>query len=269
MTERPTTEGVYTMTEGVHTTTVGGAADRGGRYSRQAFAGLTTATIKLAAVAYTQTDTVIDSATVAMAAVTTVDVGTQSVKPATVRTIAVGVTAKPRTYDACVTAKPSLKHVGCSADLQTDVRKPAMGSPVTRTTQTDVSPMPVSHTRGTQTTAVPATAVYRRPNTVTQTEVVSAAVQKNEIDDGAGGRPVAAAVARRSNSFHHYTAVTGPAKELPATPQPVTSKIPRLLPATPELNRKVLLRQDTYTKTAAEICSEQPPPSEDNEEDVK
>lgn len=259
MTERPATEEVQTMTVG------GTGCD--GRCIRPA-SEPTIIAVKPAVVAYTQTDAVIDPITVKVA--TKADVSTQSVRPATVRTIAVGVMARPRTYDACVTAKPALKNVGCSADLQTDVRKPAV-VPVTRTTQTDVSPTPVLHTRATQTTVVPLPVVDRH-NSTTQTETVPAAVPKNENGDSASGRLVATAIGRRSNSFHHYTAATATAKEPSTTPQAVTSKIPRRMLVTPELNRKVLVRQDTYTKTAAEIRSEQPPPplpSDDNEEDVK
>ncbi|XP_026816624.1 KN motif and ankyrin repeat domain-containing protein 2 [Rhopalosiphum maidis] len=185
-------------------------------------------------VACTQTAVVTDvqPATVAAAAAvvtvtaapTTANVGTQSSRPAAVRTVAVGVTARPRTYDASVAAKPTLKHVGCSADVTTDTKPAAV--PVTRATQTDVCRDDRSgHNRTTQTEA--------------------AATRTNY-----------ATIGRRSNSFHHYT----PVAAADATSPPVTSKIPRLKPATPELNRKVFTRQDTYTKTEAEICTDDQQP---------
>lgn len=206
--------------------------------------------------AYTQTDVVVvvepAAAAVVASAVETAEVGTQSARPATVRTYSVGVTAKPRTYDTCVTARPALKHVGCSADV-TDVSKP-VPVPVTRATQTDAGPKPVS--RSTQTAAAvdkdrppPDVFVDRRHGPTARTD----GVHENETTV----RPVrSATVGRRSNSFHHYTAV----QKEPTSPVS-TSKIPRPKhPVTPEVNRKVLIRQDTYTKTPAEVCDDQTPP---------
>lgn len=207
---------------------------------------------------------------------TAMDTSTQTMWPA-VRTVAVGVTVRPRTYDASVTVKPTVKHVGCTADLLqrgTDVVQPAVVAaaprvPVTRTTQTDAAATPpVRHARATQTAVGRAT---------TQTDDDQAASDRKQRDRQGEGRPwaPAATIGRRSNSFHHYTtaAVDAATKSPPTTtattpPSPVvTSKIPRLKPVTPELNRKVLTRQDTYTKTAAEICSDQPPPSVTDDED--
>lgn len=257
------------------------------------------------AATYTQTTAAATVAVVAPATVTvvpvTVDVGTQSVKPVAIRTATVGVSAKPRMYDACMTAKPTTKHVGCSADLLADVIKPVAAAPVpvTRTTQTDTVPTLAVYVRGTQTTMAtmdtpghrpsinrttqtvnddvhrtppPAVVVDRRHRT-TQTDVVVTATVaiQNSDNTGAGGRPasnlkvetgsgrpMAATIGRRSNSFHHYTAA---AVTQTTPPGGVTSKIPRLKPVTPELNRKTFNRQDTYTKTAPEICSDHPPQS--------
>lgn len=193
-------------------------------------------------VAYTQTAVVADVrlATVvegagtvgvtAAAPITTANVGTQSSRPAAVRTAAVGVTAKPRTYDVSVAAKPTLKHVGCSAVVTTDAKPPA-AVPVTRATQTDAKDDRNGHNRTTQTEAT-GTRANPAENAVTRANYGT--------------------IGRRSNSFHHYTA----AAAADTTSPPVTSKIPRLKPATPELNRKVLTRQDTYTKTEAEICTD-------------
>lgn len=256
-------------------------------------------------VAYTQTTAAATIAVVESTAATvvpvTVDVGTQSVKPLAIRTATVGVSAKPRMYDACMTAKPTTKHVGCSTDLLTDV-KPVATAPVSvmRTTQTDTIPMLIVHARSTQTTIATPDSLSHRPSIhrttqtvndenhrtpppavvavvdrrhrTTQTDAVTiaaVAVQKSDntvaggrpasspkVETG-GGRPVAATIGRRSNSFHHYTA----AAITPTTPAGVvTSKIPRLKPVTPELNRKTFNRQDTYTKTAPDICLDHPPP---------
>lgn len=187
------------------------------------------------AVAHTQTSVVIDVqpativATAAVTAPTTANVGTQSSRPVAVRTATVGVMAKPRTYDASVAAKPTLKHVGCLADATTDV-KPAT-APLTRATQTDAKDDRSSRNR------------------TTQTEVATTVAW-----------PDHATIGRRSNSFHHYT-VAAAVDTTPPSP-PVTSKIPRLKPVTPELNRKVLTRQDTYTKTEAEICTDDGDPEQ-------
>jgi len=212
---------------------------------------------------------------VAVTAMTTANVGTQSSRPAAVRTTTVGVTARPRTYDASVAAKPTLKHVGCSADVSTDA-KPA-AAPMTRSTQTDARDDRSGHNRTTQTeaVAVPEVAAVRANQTevaatlanpmevsatrANPTEVAAPRANPTEVaapranpTESAVARPNHATIGRRSNSFHHYTA--GGAAD--TTPSPVTSKIPRLKPVTPELNRKVLNRQDTYTKTAAEICTD-------------
>jgi len=217
----------------------------------------------LTSVAHTQTmavtdvqpATVVAAEVVAVTAITTANVGTQSSRPAAVRTTTVGVTARPRTYDASVAAKPTLKHVGCSADVLTDA-KPA-AAPVTRATQTDARDDRSGHNRTTQTeaVAVPEVAAVR----ANPTEVASARANPTEVastranpTESAVARSNYATIGRRSNSFHHYTA--GGATD--TTTSPVTSKIPRLKPVTPELNRKVLTRQDTYTKTAAEICTD-------------
>lgn len=122
--------------------------------------------------------------------------------------------------------------------------------PVTRTTQTDSSGTAVVHVRGTQTS-------YPRPlnHSTTQTEADSAgeahtataaAVIADVVQKQDRGRPVATTIGRRSNSFHHYTTA---AKDAVAT-----SKIPRpkQQAVTPVLNRKVLVRQDTYTKSEAD-----------------
>ncbi|XP_025202174.1 KN motif and ankyrin repeat domain-containing protein 2 [Melanaphis sacchari] len=202
----------------------------------------------------TQTAAVADvrPAAVAVAATpapTTVNVGTQSSRPTAVRTVAVGVTARPRMYDASVVAKPTLKHVGCSVDATTDA-KPAA---VPRATQTDARDDCSGRDRTTQTEVA---AVRVNPTEaaaavrVNPTEV-AAAVRVNPTE-AAAARANYATIGRRSNSFHHYTA----AGVADTTSPPVTSKIPRLKPATPEFNRKVLNRQDTYTKTAAEICTD-------------
>ncbi|KAE9543454.1 hypothetical protein AGLY_002254, partial [Aphis glycines] len=189
-----------------------------------------------AAVADVRPATAVDAAAAAAAAtappITTANVGTQSSRPPAVRTAAVGVTAKPRTYDVSVAAKPTLKHVGCSADATTDA-KPPVAVPVTRATQTDAC----RDDRGGH-------------NRTTQTE--AAAARANPTEAASAARANYGTIGRRSNSFHHYTA----AAAADATSPPVTSKIPRLKPATPELNRKVLTRQDTYTKTEAEICTD-------------
>ncbi|CAH1731503.1 unnamed protein product [Aphis gossypii] len=207
--------------------------------------------------AYTQTAAVADvrpatavdaAAAVAVKAaapppITTANVGTQSSRPPAVRTAAVGVTAKPRTYDVSVAAKPTLKHVGCSADATTDA-KPPVAVPVTRATQTDACRDDRgAHNRTTQTEAAAAARVG---------PAESAAAARATTAEAAAARPNYGTIGRRSNSFHHYTA----AAAADATSPPVTSKIPRLKPATPELNRKVLTRQDTYTKTEAEICTD-------------
>ncbi|XP_015374944.1 PREDICTED: uncharacterized protein LOC107169650 [Diuraphis noxia] len=198
-------------------------------------------------VAHTQTVAIADvqpaavvppAAVVAVTATTaTANVGTQSSRPAAIRTVTIGVTARPRTYDASVAAKPTFKHVGCSADVTTDA-KPA-AAPVTRATQTDARDdhLHGGHNRTTQTeaTVLPEVAAVRASRT--ESTVV---------------RPNYATIGRRSNSFHHYTA----AANADTSPSTITSKIPRLKPVTPELNRKVLTRQDTYTKTAAEICTD-------------
>ncbi|XP_025416572.1 ice-structuring glycoprotein-like, partial [Sipha flava] len=223
--------------------------------------------------AYTQTAAVGSPATsaastqttaaTAAAAVTkpvaTVDVNTQTTTTPTVRTVAVGVTVRPRTYDASVTVKPTLKHVGCTADVRATAVVPA-AAPVTRTTQTETAATPAKHVRATQTAADSSTLINRTTQTAEDCETVVAAPKK-QPDWQNGGRP-SAAMGRRSNSFHHYTAasVADAATKDPASSSPaVTSKIPRLKSVTPELNRKVLTRQDTYTKAAAEICSDQPP----------
>lgn len=223
-------------------------------------------------VAHTQTAVVADvrpatevdaAGTVAVtaAAPTTVNVGTQSSRPAAVRTAAVGVTVKPRTYDVSVAAKPTLKHVGCSADVTTDAKPPA-AVPVTRATQTDARDDRSGHNRTTQTEA---TAAWVDPAEAAATRANPAEVVANRANYGTIGR--------RSNSFHHYTA----AAAADTTSSPVTSKIPRLKPATPELNRKVLTRQDTYTKTEAEIYTDDlqqqplspPPPARVTADDVR
>jgi len=203
-------------------------------------------------VAYTQTSVVADvrpttvadaAGTVAVTAAvppTMANVGTQSSRPAAVRTAAVGVTAKPRTYDVSVAAKPTFKHVGCSADVTTDA-KPPVAVPVTRSTQTDTRDDRNGHNRTTQTEATTARAYPAE----------TAAARANPAE-AAATRTNYGTIGRRSNSFHHYTA----AAAADTTSPPVTSKIPRLKPATPELNRKVLTRQDTYTKTEAEICTD-------------
>ncbi|KAL4127311.1 hypothetical protein QTP88_011487 [Uroleucon formosanum] len=199
--------------------------------------------------------TVVAAEVVPVPVITTANVGTQSSKPAAVRTTTVGVTARPRTYDASVAAKPTLKHVGCSADVSTDA-KPA-AAPMTRSTQTDTRDDRSGHNRTTQTeaAAVPKVTAVR----TNQTEVAATRANPTEVaatranqTESAVARPSHATIGRRSNSFHHYTA--GGATD--TTPSPVTSKIPRLKPVTPEFNRKVLTRQDTYTKTAAEIYSD-------------
>lgn len=200
--------------------------------------------------AYTQTTTAtvaVDTPTATVAVAKTVDVGTQSTRTVVVRTNTVGVTARPRMYDACVATKPAIKHVACSTD---SILKPVVITrppPVSRTTQTDTEVTAIKHVRGTQTTpSSPSPAVNR----TTQTDVSPV---RKENGSGGGIKPVATAIGRRSNSFHHYTAAA--AKD--QTPSTVTSKIPRLKPVTPELNRKVLMRQDTYTKTVAEVCEDQ------------
>lgn len=196
-----------------------------------------------AAVADDHPSTLVASPTVvAVTATTTANVGTQSSRPAAIRTVTVGVTARPRTYDASVAAKPTLKHVGCSADVTTDAKPP-----VTRATQTDARDDRYNHNRTTQTevAAVPEVAAVR-------TNPTEAAVTRANPTESTVARPNHATIGRRSNSFHHYT-VAATADTSPTT---VTSKIPRLKPVTPELNRKVLTRQDTYTKTAAEICTD-------------
>ncbi|XP_001942619.2 KN motif and ankyrin repeat domain-containing protein 2 [Acyrthosiphon pisum] len=197
------------------------------------------------AVTDVQPATVVAAEVIAVTATTTANVGTQSSRPAAVRTTTVGVTARPRTYDASVAAKPTLKHVGCSADVSTDA-KPA-AAPVTRATQTDARDDRSGHNRTTQTeaAAVPEIAAIR----ANPTEVASTLAHPT---GSAVARPNYATIGRRSNSFHHYTA--GGASD--TTTSSVTSKIPRLKPVTPEFNRKVLTRQDTYTKTAAEICTD-------------
>lgn len=197
------------------------------------------------AVTDVQPATVIAAEVVTVPVITTANVGTQSSRPAAVRTTTVGVTARPRTYDASVAAKPTLKHVGCSADVSTDAKPTA--APMTRSTQTDTRDDRSGHNRTTQTeaAAVPEVTAVR----ANQTEV--AATRANQTES-AVARPNHATIGRRSNSFHHYTA--GGAAD--TTPSPVTSKIPRLKPVTPEFNQKVLTRQDTYTKTAAEICTD-------------
>lgn len=219
----------------------------------------TLADVKPATVpAYTQTN--LTAALIpAMTAATTVDVGTQTTRPTATRTSTVGVMAKPRMYDASVAAKPSCKHVGCTANTIEAV-KPATvltPQPVTRTTQTDAGVTAALQTRTTQTDATGGWGDDDRHHRTTQTE----APCRNVRPDGGGGRPVTA-IGRRSNSFHHYTAAAAVTKAPSQTKDPsqttsaaaVASKIPRLKqPVTPESNRKVLNRQDTYTKEVAEI----------------
>lgn len=205
---------------------------------------------------------------------TTADAGTQTPRTAAAaRTVSVAVSAKPRTYDACVTARPTVKHVGCSARFDpaavgrreradADLPPAAVPVPVTRSVQTDVA----VRARGTQT----AENAARRPvlSRGTQTSAAAAASQTNAVVPAAA-RPVAATIGRRSNSFHYCPVAVGTVKD----GSPVTSKIPRLKPATPELNRKVLVRQDTYTKAVHDdpcrVLSSPPPPRTiDNENAV-
>jgi len=195
------------------------------------------------------------TAVVAVTATTTANVGTQSSRPPAIRTVTIGVTARPRTYDASVAAKPTFKHVGCSADVTTDA-KPA-AAPMTRAAQTDARDDRSGHNRTTQTeaAALPEVTAVR----ANQTEAAATRANSTEVTATRANptgstvvRPNYATIGRRSNSFHHYTA----AATADTSPTTVTSKIPRLKPVTPELNRKVLMRQDTYTKTAAEICTD-------------
>ncbi|KAF0762541.1 KN motif and ankyrin repeat domain-containing protein 2 [Aphis craccivora] len=221
-------------------------------------AATSVACTQTAAVADVRPAAVVDAAgavaVTAAAPITTANVGTQSSRPPAVRTAAVGVTAKPRTYDVSVAAKPTLKHVGCSADVATADAKPPVAVPVqTRATQTDAGDDRSGRNR------------------TTQTEAAAARANPAEV---AAARANYGTIGRRSNSFHHYTAAAAAAD---ATSPPVTSKIPRLKPATPELNRKVLTRQDTYTKTEAEICTDDlqqqplspPPPARVTADDVR
>jgi len=193
-----------------------------------------------------QPSTLVAAPVVAVSETKTASVGTQSSRPAAIRTTTVGVTAKPRMYDASVGAKPTFKHVGCSADVTTEA-KPAA---VPAATQTDARDDRNGHNRTTQTEAAALPEVAAALNYPTE-----AAVTRANPTESTVARSNQATIGRRSNSFHHYT-VPATADTSPTT---VTSKIPRLKPVTPELNRKVLTRQDTYTKTAAEICTDDLP----------
>lgn len=213
---------------------------------------------------------------------TTADAGTQTPRTATaVRTVSVAVSAKPRMYDACVAARPTVKHVGCSARFdpaagqreKTDDDPPAVVPvPVTRSVQTDAAAAPaVVRARGTQTTAnaVRRPVVSRGTQTNAAAAITAAAASQTNAVVPAAARPVAATIGRRSNSFHYYPVGVGTVKD----GSPVTSKIPRLKPATPELNRKVLVRQDTYTKPVPddprqELSPSPPPPRVTDNDDV-
>jgi len=195
----------------------------------------------------------------------TANVGTQSSRPAAIRTVTVGITARPRTYDTSVAAKPTFKHVGCSADVTMDTKTVAV--PMTRATQTDARDDRSGHNRTTQTEAAvlpevaairanqtEGTAIWTNPTEAAASRSISTETTATRVNptESTVVRPNYATMGRRSNSFHHYTA----AAIADASPSTVTSKIPRLKPVTPELNRKVFTRQDTYTKTAAEICND-------------
>ncbi|XP_050430893.1 KN motif and ankyrin repeat domain-containing protein 2 [Adelges cooleyi] len=240
---------------------------------------------------------------------TTVDASTQSARTAA-RTVSVGVTAKPRTYDAGVSVRPVVKHFGCTAAiktavddcggaLQVDDAKPphptaVVVRPVARTTQTDASP-PKVYTVGrtTQTdsrpTRVPCSRTtqtdpgpQRSPVTsttqtdpgpqrvpigrATQTDPAVRRVTKMATTqtDQPNAQRVAPSIGRRSNSFHHYTPVRNtsdhPMARSEGTVTISASKIPRLkstsAATTPEPNRKVYSRQDTYTKSAPEVVQQ-------------
>lgn len=243
---------VLTMTEPpvADVQTNSGCAGRCGRPADTATASTQTATVPAVE---TTTTTGVKAVVPEFkpALIVTADVGTQSARPAAIRTSAIGVTAKPRTYDASVSAKPITKNVGCSADIperrDTAAKLPPTAiTPVARATQTEIVKTPTVHARGTQTAVRTPPLAAVGLTRATQTDV--ATTRGN--DAVAPVRPVVTTIGRRSNSFHHYTV-----KDL--SPPPVTvSKIPRLMPVTPEPNRKVLLRQDTYhvTKEADDDC---------------
>ncbi|XP_050527392.1 KN motif and ankyrin repeat domain-containing protein 2 isoform X2 [Daktulosphaira vitifoliae] len=228
-----------------------------------------------------------------------IDAATQSLKTV-VRTVNVGVMAKPRTYDASVSARSVTKNVGCTASIKVvteqvdrveDTKPTAVARPVARTTQTEFElPRILTVGRTTQTesrsqrppcsrttqTETPFTTVTRRLP-VTRTTQTDPGPQKVPIGrasqtdpavrkttkiavtqtDQPNARCVAPSIGQRSNSFHHYPVAPQLAdhpmvrSESAVTVTP--SKIPRLKSLTPEFNRKVYNRQDTYTKSSPEI----------------